>query len=245
MLYVAGILRRSGLAGYEPDATSVFLAALERLRCRLVFDIGANIGLYTLLASGLTPAFVVAFEPEPEIAAALASTIRLNGLAARVEPIAVGARNGRAPLYLSAATDASNSLRPGFRESTGTIDVPVVSLDSYCRSRRAWPQLIKIDTETTEPDVVRGAAALLAHRPWILCEVLPGAAGAELDALLGPLGYTWYQIVHGGQPVERDDIAAHATLTASNWLFLPHRAPPGLWEAASGWRRRIQELSAP
>jgi FkbM family methyltransferase len=242
-LYVAGVLRRSGLAGYEPDAVSVFLAALEALNCRLTFDIGANVGLYTLLASALTPTRAIAFEPEPTIAAALAWTIRVNGLVARVEPIAVGARNGRAPLYLSAATDASNSLRPGFRDATGTVEVPVVSLDNYCRTRRAWPELLKIDTETTEPDVVRGAAALLRRRPWILCEVLTDAAGAELEALLGPLGYCWFQIIEGELAVEREVIGRHATLDAPNWLFLPSRPPPGLMEAASGWRRRIQQLA--
>jgi FkbM family methyltransferase len=218
---------------------SCFLAALATLDCRLAFDIGANVGLYTLLGAGLTQARVVAFEPEPSIAAALAWTIRLNRLSARAEAVAVGAREGPAPLYISDTTDASNSLNPGFRHATGTIEVPVVTLDGYCRSAGQWPELLKIDTETTEPDVLRGGPELLGRRPWILCEVLPGGAGSEIEGILGPLGYRWFQIADEMPPVERDRIVGHEALEASNWLFLPGPPPAGLWDAAIDWRRRI------
>jgi FkbM family methyltransferase len=238
-LYVGGILRRQGLAGYEPAPVSCFLAALAALECRLAFDVGANIGLYTLLGAGLTPTRIVAFEPEPSVAAALAWTIRLNGLSARAEAVAVGDREGVAPLYISDTTDASNSLNADFRRATGTVEVPVITLDGYCSMTGRWPELIKVDTETTEPDVLRGAPRLLARRPWILCEVLPGGAGAQIEGILGPLGYGWYQIADPLPPIERDRIVGHETLEASNWLFLPSRPPDGLWTAAVEWRQRI------
>jgi FkbM family methyltransferase len=218
---------------------SCFLAALRALDCRVAFDIGANIGVYALLATSLTPSRVVAFEPEPGVAAALAWTVRLNGLAVRVEAKAVGERDGEATLYVSDTTDASNSLSASFRRAQGTIQVPVVTLDRYCQTSGRWPELLKIDTETTEPAVLRGARKVLERRPWILCEVLPGGAADEIEDILGPLGYHWYQIADEASPVARETIAGHERLDASNWLFLPGAAPSGLWDSTVEWRRRI------
>ena len=243
-LYVGGVLRRSGLRGYEPGAISCFLALLDTTRCRLAFDVGANLGLYTLVGTALTRARIVAFEPEPTVAGALAWTTRLNGLAADAEAVAVGDHNGVATLYISDTTDASNSLNPAFRDAVGTVDVPLVTLDAYCQRTRRWPGLLKIDTETTEPAVLRGASQVLGRRPIILCEVLPGGAGAEIEAILRPLGYHWFQIEETLPPRAQDGIVGHESMEATNWVFLPTAPPPGLWENALEWRRRIEEIPA-
>ncbi len=201
---------------------------------------GANVGMFAIVGSAVTPTRIVAFEPEPQIAASLARTFRVNGLAARVESVAVGERPGVAKLYLSNTTDASNSLREGHRTAIGTIDVQVVTLDGYCRSTRHWPVLLKIDTETTEPEVLRGAPELLRRRPWLVCEVLPGGASGEIDAILVPLGYRFFQIGAHALPVIRQATTGFESLDAPNWLFLPGEPPAGLWDAVLRWRRRIE-----
>jgi hypothetical protein len=122
---------------------------------------------------------------------------------------------------------------------TGTLEVPLVSLDSYCRATRRWPEHLKIDTETTEPAVLRGARRVLERRPVILCEVLPGGAAEEVEEILGPLGYHWYQIEDEAPPVVRERIAGYESFGATNWLFLPGPAPPGLRDATVAWRGRI------
>src|SRR5690606_415958 len=50
-------------------------------RSDVVFDVGANAGIYSLVALGANPGLTVhAFEPTPEIAARLRATADLNGL---------------------------------------------------------------------------------------------------------------------------------------------------------------------
>jgi hypothetical protein len=91
-----------------------------------------------------------------------------------------------------------------------STQVPVVTIDRICTSRDLDVDLIKIDTETTEPAVLRGAAHVLARqRPDIICEVLAGRdAGRALEAVLGPLKYDYFLLTPEG-PRRKAHIEGH------------------------------------
>src|SRR5262249_58762655 len=73
-------LGRQGVFGYEPECMQVFLRLLANTR--FFVDVGANTGLYALVAAIQDPARrVVAFEPVPEIHDMLRANIALNRLA--------------------------------------------------------------------------------------------------------------------------------------------------------------------
>lgn len=99
----------------------------------------------------------MAFEPTPDLARQMRAICEANGLSVNVEQAAAGAAPGTARLYLSANTDSSNSLRRGFRRSYRSVKVAVESVDGYAARTGLAPAVIKIDTEVTEPDVLRGA----------------------------------------------------------------------------------------
>ncbi len=77
---------------------------------------------------------------------------------------------------------------------------------------------MKIDTETTEPAVIRGMSATLATcRPDIVCEVLPGwQTEPQLEAMLEPLGYRFYLLTPRGL-VRNEHIVGSPD--DRNWLF--------------------------
>ena len=156
-MYVPRTLAKTGVGGYEPGSLPHFLAALAEAGEGEVLDIGANIGPYALLARAFSDRVVRGFEPTPELADIAESCAAANGLDYLVERIALGAGEGTAKLYLSDSTDSSNSLNPTFRPHTYELDVPLESLDSYVGRTGARPAIIKVDTETTEPDVLRGS----------------------------------------------------------------------------------------
>ena len=159
--YVSHLLAGSGLAGYEPDTLACFLAAIEERGSGPVFDVGANIGVFSWLAAALTPAIVVAFEPTPDLAAQMRAICAENDLDIRVEELALGAAPGTAELHLSDKTDSSNSLRAGFRPSHRSVSVPGRNVDAYVARTGVTPAVLKVDTELTEPDVLRGATGVL------------------------------------------------------------------------------------
>src|SRR5688500_8519341 len=127
--YVNRLLAASGLAGYDADTLACFLAAIDDRDSAPVFDVGANIGIFSWLAAALTPATVVAFEPTPDLNAQMRAICIANGLAVKVEQLALGAAPGTALLHLSDQTDSSNSLRAGFRPSRRSVSVRVETID--------------------------------------------------------------------------------------------------------------------
>jgi FkbM family methyltransferase len=233
-----------GLAGYEPEGLACFLAAAGVAGPGAVLDIGANVGIYAALAAALTQREVRAFEPMPSLVDAARKFASDNGLGFTTELLALGAENGSASLYLSPNSDTSNSLAAGFRDSASHIEVPVETLDSYVARTGVVPAVMKVDTETTEPDVLAGAAAtIVKHRPWILCEVLAGRVEDRLTEVLEPLNYYWYPVT-GDVPYEAaEKIAGDETYTHLMWLFAPEEPGDAFWAALRAWQAALAECT--
>jgi FkbM family methyltransferase len=189
----------------EPESYQAFIAALEPASC--VLDVGASFGLFTLGAcTHATAGHVYAFEPVPAAAELLARHVRLNRAGDRVECVcaAVGDREGTCTLYVPPRTAMSSFgranvlLRPEWGDAAVTaIDVPVTTIDNFCRARRIAPDVIKIDVEGAEVMVLRGARETLArHRPLVFCEIHPtqmeavGSSLEEFRSVVDDVGYT-------------------------------------------------------
>jgi FkbM family methyltransferase len=212
-----------GWAGHEPETAAVFFALARKAEATL--DVGAYVGYYALLAAHANPAGrVIALEPMPSIHARLVRHVSLNRLV-NVECLraAAGAREETAHFYhVDAGLPTSSSLSREFMagvERLVSTPVPVVVLDRLVRER-GLPRvdLVKIDTESTEPDVLVGLGETLARdRPWILCEVLKGRGAEErLGPILEPFGYRFYLLTPQG-PVPRTRIEGHPQWL--NYLF--------------------------
>jgi FkbM family methyltransferase len=244
--YVTRLLAASGFASYEPTTLACFLAAIECCAAENVFDIGANVGVFSWLAAALTHAAVIAFEPTPDLANQMLAICSANSLVVKVEAFAIGAAPGLAELYLSDTTDSSNSLRAGFRPSHRSITVPIETLDGYVERTGSMPDVLKIDTESTEPDVLRGASNLLVtHRPWIICEVLAGRTEAELMRILEPHDYHYYRIDGEGPLQVRTTIVGDESYVHMNWLFAPSNPSRSFWAAMVSWYRSLAVLPHP
>lgn len=241
-LFIPKALVKRGLAGYEPFALETFLAVLDLAGPGAVLDIGANVGLYALLAAAHGGRAVHAFEPTPRVAAAARRSARVSGLPIRVHRSAVGDRVGPVTLYVSNTSDASNSLNPQFRQSVQQLVVPGTTVDAFCARRRVRPAILKIDTESTEAAVLRGARRVIErHRPWILLEVLPARARGELDALMAGSGYTYYHLTRAGV-IEPATQILGALGGADMYLLSPRamRAPD--WRVVAGWREALTRV---
>jgi FkbM family methyltransferase len=187
---------------YEPE-----LAVLERFLSpgKIFIDVGANYGIYTLVASKLTgdSGRAIAFEPTMLSYSELLKNISLNNfknvLAFRA---AVSEKAGTGWLYYG--TDpVSNSLGRDPRLEGGGEQVILETLDDVLRKTSIdHVDVIKIDAEGAEELVLRGASNLLASmRPVIIYEVNPmaslllGLSGEGPTRMLGRLGYEFF--VHG------------------------------------------------
>lgn len=241
-LWLPRKLEQDGLAGFEPETLACFLATLDHARPGAVLDVGANVGVYALLAAARCRRHVQAFEPAPYIARTAQALATANRLPVEVLELAMGDRAGDAVLTLSSTSDASNSLAAGFRPEAGRIEVRVDTLSRWCERTGTSPAVIKIDTETTEPDVIAGGFHTLREsRPWVFCEVLPGhGVEARLMELLRPLDYTWHQLGEELPSPARTVIDGRISGPEQRmWLFAPEEPPDTLWEHTRAWRRAL------
>ncbi|WP_226930722.1 MULTISPECIES: FkbM family methyltransferase [Parafrankia] len=184
----------ASLAYRPPALEPVFSAILEPGDC--CYDVGANIGIYTLWAAGLVAGHgeVHAFEPVDGTRAILAALVEQNQLQnVRISPSAVGASVGNIGMRIH--RNASGLAHPVTDGSQPDVSVPLTTLNAYAATRRP-PVLVKIDVEGFELDVLQGASDLLSTaRPALLLELLPahlerrGMTAAAIVDNLASLGY--------------------------------------------------------
>lgn len=169
-------------AGLTDPAEMGFVLQALRADDRMV-DVGANVGVYAALAAGAVGARVLALEPAVETLPHLRAMVALNGIADRVTIRAVAA--GAAPGLLRFTAGRGTTNRAA---ADGTVDVPVETLDTLCAD--APPLLLKADVEGAEPDVLAGAAAMLAGDALkaVILETA-GPTDAVLDAIMRAAGF--------------------------------------------------------
>lgn len=138
------------------------------------YDLGANVGFFSLIASRLVgpDGHVYAFEPSPTTARALRANILRNGLGnVTVIEAAAGREDGSAWLDPGDG-EASQSARLLAEGGRGGLEVRVMAIDTFVREGARPPDVVKIDVEGAEEDVVLGMCATLAsHRPSVVCEI--------------------------------------------------------------------------
>ncbi|HEY2036385.1 MAG TPA: FkbM family methyltransferase [Steroidobacteraceae bacterium] len=121
----------------------------------LFVDIGANVGSYTVLASGVVGARSISFEPAPRAYRALLDNLRLNDLMARVDACNMCLASAPGELEFTADFDTGNHVVAGPQSGVGTVRVAVTTLDVALT--KDAPTILKIDVEGYETKVVDGA----------------------------------------------------------------------------------------
>ncbi len=180
-----GKLLRMLLGTYEPELTRWLAATLTE--GSVVFDVGANVGYYTLLCSKLVgpKGRVVAFEPVPEIAAFCRKHVAIN-------------RAGNVLVYECAAGDTAEYVAFETRCGTGlgrvseegNIRVPSCRLDDVAADVGLRPSFIKIDVEGYGYEVLCGARDILrSARPAIILSTHGPRETERSRKLLDEMGY--------------------------------------------------------
>jgi FkbM family methyltransferase len=227
---VAMTLLEQGWKAYEAPLPTLVAQWCQAIK-PVFIDVGANTGFYSLLALACGARAAHAFEPVAEIAGILEANMRVSELSGLVtlHPVALGADAGVAMLYFPRADhgliETSASLNSGFRaQHSARREVQVARLDACLPlvSMAGRDILLKIDVESREADVLRGATELLKNlRPAIVAELLPGVDLAWFEQLCLQGGYSHYALQPAG-PVKAFEMIASER--QRDHLFLPQEA---------------------
>jgi FkbM family methyltransferase len=124
-------------------------------------DIGANIGSYTVLASGHIGAKTFSFEPVPSTFNHLTNNVAINRIENKIIAfnMALGSQHGQ--FNFTSSYDTMNHVAT--KNETNTINVPVETLD-HIFENQSIPALLKIDVEGFETEVLMGGVKTLKHK---------------------------------------------------------------------------------
>lgn len=137
----------------------------------VLWDVGANVGLYSLYAALRGAGAVLAFEPSAANYATLNHNIRLNGMDERITALALALsdRPGLGVLELGDASSggALSNFRAGGCATSASPEyrqgMLAYGIDAFIRDfDPPFPNHVKIDVDGLEPDIVAGATATLA-----------------------------------------------------------------------------------
>jgi len=177
------LLESAGGAGGEQRVWELLASSLKP--GDVVFDVGANVGLYTVLLAKVVGdgGQVISFEPEGQTYAHLLDNLKLNSLTnVRCFRKALGERSGQAMLYSNEAIGGASLVHPPAGKGPGEV-VDIVEGDQLVLAENLpLPRAVKIDVEGYEYAVIQGLRRTLAQHACqlVCCEVHPARLPADV-----------------------------------------------------------------
>jgi FkbM family methyltransferase len=251
----------------------IMLGALQRLirPGDVVYDLGANIGIYSrFMVQEFKASRVYAFEPVAGNYPRVVRNLEIGGCADRAEALqmAIGDEDGFVDFQvddMSSLTGALDSVTHGaaslnrqqYHLPPMKEKVEVGRLDTVIAERGLLPpDVMKIDVEGAEAMALRGARKLLEERtPRLVIELHNGPVGAEVLEFLWKLNYHCFGYLRGATgsvyreltvsdlPGIRNDYSLHylAASVDAEELIMPIEEPA--WNSESRNPERVQVAS--
>jgi len=185
----------------------------------LFLDIGANVGSYTVLASGVCRATTWSFEPDPNTVRHLKRNIAINNLddLVAVHETALGSREGEIPFTIGLDT-TNRVVTAGERNYRMVRQERIDNLIGG-----AQPAMIKIDVEGYEKEVLRGARELLSKNSLKLIELETVTPETNDTLVSNKFERAYYQPFSRKLQREPTDICSSNSFFVRDWEFVSYR----------------------
>lgn len=188
-----------GETGIQEQFSLKLWTVLSR-ESKVILDIGANTGIFSVLAGVSNRAAQIhAFEPSHRVYLKLKKNIELNNANIDCHEIAVSNKDGETNFYdfdsiHQYSASLSNELYKN--EYTQVITVKTVTLDSFINEGKLKQlDLLKIDVELHELEVLEGFKNYLnIFKPAIFIEILSDDMGYKLQQLFNNTDYDFFDI---------------------------------------------------
>ena len=210
--------------GWEKESLKIWNELSKS--ARIIFDVGANTGIYSLIAKTTNPeARVYAFEPISRVYDKLLKNIELNNYDIAPYKVAISNQNGKAIIYdvpHEHQYSATLNLRSHTTLSnTVAVEVETVTLSSFIQTNRiSAVDLIKIDVERHEVEVLQGFLSHLHQlRPSILIEIIDNTIADYVHKVFSGTEYLFFSINEKTGITRETRIVYNRNTDAMNYLL--------------------------
>lgn len=200
---------------YEPFETAYFKKEIKN--GDVVFDIGANIGYFTLIFAKLVGenGKVYAFEPSPDVFDILKKNVELNGYKNVVLlKKAVSTKTEKIKLYVCESGASDNHIYNSC-DNRQTILIDAIALDDWFKNYDGKIDFIKMDVQGAEGKALQGMTNLLKTRKnikmvsefWPTGLIKSGIEPKEYLNLLINCGFKLYEMNEQKKIIEELNIS--------------------------------------
>jgi FkbM family methyltransferase len=190
----------SGLNGnWEKHSMQIWIKLCRHASS--IFDIGANTGIYSLVAQSINPkAAVYAFEPVGTVYQKMVANNTLNNFSINCYELALSDTDGRLSIFKVNAEHTYeatlNKRFDGFLPDAKAMQVEVMTMKTFVEKNKITNiDLVKIDVETHEPEVMAGFGEYLAKfKPVILIELITDFVVEGVIPAISGLDYLYFNI---------------------------------------------------
>jgi FkbM family methyltransferase len=195
----------------------------------MFYDIGANVGVYSVLASAVSGAQTKSFEPIPYTFQHLRTNVIVNEISDKVKLYNCGIGRSETTLSFTNSLDATSHVIEGNDNSQNSISVKSVPIDTIETDKT--PILLKIDVEGFESEVLAGAPNLLKDTALKAIIIELNGLGArynfkddDIHELLLGHGFLPYEYLPFQRKLKKLDIYNHGnTIYIRNEEFVMER----------------------
>jgi FkbM family methyltransferase len=194
--------------GHEKESIKLWMSYIQSFKPNSIFDIGANTGIYGLIAQSLAPDSIVTyFEPLPTAASILDINLKSNSFDGVIYQVALSNYDGQGKFNLNGDDDFAYSITLntyadlailGTHDSSKSyheLEVKVCRLATLLdEGRLLVPNLMKLDVETSEFEVLTGMDGYIWEVSAFLVEVLNSEQAKKLNTLFGGKDYRFFNI---------------------------------------------------
>ena len=193
-LFWAGLVN-----GWEKQSMKLWTALSKE--SKVIFDIGSNTGVYTMVSKAVNPsASVHAFEPFESIYKKMVNNVNINSFDVNANCLAVSNYTGDAVIYtedpdFAYSVTVNQNLWVKDKEPI-EIKIKTITLKDYIEANNLTQiDLMKIDVEMHEPEVMEGFAEYFEQfKPILLIEILNEEIALKLNRYFKPEDYHFYNI---------------------------------------------------
>lgn len=207
--------------GWEKKSISLWKELVKN--SNVIFDIGANTGLYGLVAKSINSSSkIYSFEPLPGVYKFLEKNIQENLFDINSYELGLSNYNGKAKVYLREGTDFAYSVTVNkktiFDKNAHELEIEVMRLDSFIEQNNITAiDLIKLDVETHEVEVLNGMGRYLNEfKPTFIIEVLNAEIAEKLALIFDGIGYLYFNIDDKNNSIQKVD----EITKSDHWNFL-------------------------
>ena len=186
--------------GYETYSIKVWIELAKK--AKVIVDVGANTGLFSLVAKAVNPtATVYALEPVERVFEKLEANVDRNSYDIQCISKAASNSDGTALIYDDTRHEHTYSVTvnenfTSFSDEEVAVEIETIQLDTLVEQYKLTQiDLLKIDVEGHEPQVFEGFQKYIKQfEPNMIVEIWNSEIGEQIDALIQDIDYLFFTI---------------------------------------------------